>query len=112
VVLPEPHAKAATADCGHKQHNVVVESLGVPSTDYGVVSAPAAPAPSAGYSYDRPSEPLAYPTAAAGYTYPKASPSFEYPGAFASQAQSLFESESPKSSVGNTDDGDLVILKV
>ncbi|XP_025192106.1 leucine-rich repeat extensin-like protein 5 [Melanaphis sacchari] len=99
-----PEAKHP-ADCGHKQHNVVIESVGVPSTDYGVVSAPA-PAPSAGYSYDRPSEPLAYPSN--GYNYPKASPSFEYPGAFSAK----FESESPKSSASGTEDGDLVILKV
>ncbi|XP_026809540.1 proline-rich extensin-like protein EPR1 [Rhopalosiphum maidis] len=103
-----PEAKHP-ADCGHKQHNVVIESVGVPSTDYGVVSAPA-PAPSAGYSYDRPSEPLAYPSN--GYNYPKGSPSFEYPGAFSAQATALFESESPKSSAGGTEDGDLVILKV
>jgi len=107
-----PDAKHS-ADCGHKHHNVVVQSLGVPSTDYGVVSAPAAvPSASAGYSYDRPSEPLAYPSAATGYTYPKASPSFEYPGAFSAQGTALFESESPKSSSGGTEDGDLVILKV
>jgi len=101
-----PEAKHP-ADCGHKQHNVVIESVGVPSTDYGVVSAPA---PSAGYSYDRPSEPLAYPSN--GYNYPKGSPSFEYPGAFSAQRTALFESESPKSSASGTEDGDLVILKV
>jgi len=101
------------ADCGHKHHNVVVQSLGVPSTDYGVISAPAiVPSASAGYSYDRPSEPLPYPSTGTGYNYPKGSPSFEYPGAFSAQGTALFESESPKSSPGGTEDGDLVILKV
>lgn len=115
VILPEsvpaPHK---AADCGHKEH--VAESIGVPSTDYGVVasSGSSIQSASAGYSYDKPSQPLAYPSNI-GYSYPKPSPSFEYPGAspYSAQATVLFESESPKSSAaGGTEDGDLVILKV
>jgi len=109
-IVPEAASpQHEVADCGHKQHNVVIESVGVPSTDYGVVETPA-PAPSAGYSYDKPSVPLVYPAANTvnGYTYPKPSPSFEYPNGYVAQGTSLFESEASKSS----DDGDLVILKV
>lgn len=129
VVLPDviDAPQQYKSDCtGHKQQqqqqNVVVESLGVPSTDYGVVSAPLpqVPSASAGYSYDKPSQPLPYPSntvAGGGYAYPKPSPSFEYPagaGPYAAQASALFESESsPKSSAaGGTEDGDLVVLKV
>jgi len=116
VISPEAvDAPRYKPDCEHKQqHNVVVESLGVPSTDYGVVSVPSLPVPSAsaGYSYDKPSQPLPYPSNV-GYAYPKPSPSFDYPGASPYAAQALFESESSKSSaVGGTEDGDLVILKV
>lgn len=116
VILPElvaaPHN---TKDCGHKEH-YLTESIGVPSTDYGVVSTSGSSiqSASAGYSYDKPSQPLAYPSNV-GYTYPKPSPSFEYPGAspYSAQATALFESESPKSSVaGGIEDGDLEILKV
>jgi len=113
VVSPGPaDAPRHTPDCEQKrQHNVVVESLGVPSTDYGVVSVPS-PSASAGYSYDKPGHPLPYPSNV-GYAYPKPSPSFEYPGAGPYAAQALFESESSKSSaVGGAEDGDLVILKV
>lgn len=116
VVLPDPvdaPRYKPTPDCEHKQHNVVVESLGVPSTDYGVVAAPLpVPSASAGYSYDKPSQPLPYPSNV-GYTYPKPSPSFEYPGAspYAAQATVQLESESPKSSsAGGIENGDLVIL--
>lgn len=105
VIAPE-----AKPDCGHKQHNVVVESLGVPSTDYGV-AAIVPQAPSAGYHYDKPAVPFGYPSSnvITGYNYPKPSPSFEFPGTgYAAQGTALFESESPKPS----DDGDLVVLKV
>ncbi|VVC27004.1 Hypothetical protein CINCED_3A009041 [Cinara cedri] len=112
VIVPEH------PDCehNHKAEEVPQESLGVPSTDYGVVPVQASEqAPSAGYHYDVPSgQPFVYESAAAaianGYTYPKASPSFEYPSGYSSQGTALFESEYPKSA--GAEDGNLIILKV
>lgn len=111
VVTPDADApRYKPAECGRERQPPGVESLAVPSADYGVVSAPS---PSAGYSYDKPGRPLPYPSDG-GYAYPKPSPSFEYPGAGPYAAQALFESESSRSSAagGGTEDGDLVVLKV
>lgn len=111
VISPKHH------DCEQKHpEQVPQESLGVPSTDYGVVPIQIQEqAPSAGYHYDVPSgQPFTYESAAAsianGYTYPKASPSFEYPRGYAAQRTVLFESDSSKSS--GAEDGNLTILKV
>ncbi|XP_050442596.1 uncharacterized protein LOC126846831 [Adelges cooleyi] len=106
-------------DCGHPEHQPAEsqgygqQSIGVPSEDYGVSAAPSVlqpAAPSAGYSYDKPSPSFGYPQLDSGYNYPKPSPSFDFPG-FSGQATSLFESPAAQSSIAK-EDGDLVILKV
>ncbi|XP_050523506.1 uncharacterized protein LOC126895558 [Daktulosphaira vitifoliae] len=124
VILPDPLQvlDAPKADCGHPEHQhqfaetkgYPQQSLGVPSEDYGVSSQPDnQPAPSAGYSYDKPSPSFGYPQVTQlGYNYPKPSPSFDFPG-YSKQATSYVESESDKSKVSTAkEDGDLVILKV
>lgn len=115
-IVASPHYRRP--DCEHEHaEQAPQESLGVPSTDYGVVPVQQVPeqAPSAGYHYDVPSgQPFVYESAAAaivnGYTYPKASPSFEYPGGYPSQGTALFESDPSKPP--GAEDGNLIILKV